>query len=292
MKRNHILAGLLCVLALGIPSLSAQGQTKPEVLTMPRSDSSAPPSSALVTTDWQPLQGPGPWVDLPSQPYPIGRNGPIGEEVYVAVGPSLPIAGGVLVGNLYTGWFSEVGVRSLFFNPQRDAAWTVNLGVINIWNDGLRSAGPGFNATVALVPSAGIVLPPNGTFPVVVRDYNRFYASGGLGRDWFLFRDPQNAGLVSSFCVGLEVGGRWGTSHVDMLIVGGTPPNDYLRHQAVLESVYLAAHAGLEMPLGAATFFVNFRAEYAFNWSDNIIPGGLDGSLQDVNLLLMTGFRF
>jgi hypothetical protein len=276
-------------MAVGTISISAQAQTKPEA--QPKPEVLSMPSSALVTTDWEAPQGPSPWVVLPSQPYPIGRNGPIGEEVYVAIGPSLPIGGGVLVGNLYTGWFSEVGVRSLFFNQPRDAAWTVNLGLINIWNDGLRGAGPGFVASVPIIlPGGG--LGPVAPIPVVVRDFNRWYASGGLGRDWFLFRSPDNSSLISSFCVGAEVGGRWGTSHVDMLVVGSPPPNDYLRHQAVLESLYLSAHAGLEIPLGAAVFFANFRAEYAFNWSDNIIPGGLDGSLQDVNLLLTAGFRF
>jgi hypothetical protein len=243
---------------------------------MPRSDSSAPPSSALVTTDWEAPQGPSPWVVLPSEPYPIGRNGPIGEEVFVATGPSLPVGGGVLASNLYTGWFSEIGVRSLFFNQPRDAAWTVTLGIIDIWNDGLRSAGPGF------------------TFfglPVVARDYNRWYASGGLGRDWFLFRSPDNSSLISSFRIGGEIGGRWGTSHIGMLVVGSPPPNDYLRRQAVLESLYFAVHADVEVPMGAAIFFAGFRGEFAMNWSGNITPG-LDGSLNDVNLLVTAGFRY
>jgi hypothetical protein len=275
MKRKHIVAGLLCVMVVGGLSTSALAQSKPEPLTMPRADASAP-SSALTTTDWQPQQGPGPWVNLPSQPMPIGRNGPIGEEVFVATGPSLPVAGGVLASNLYTGWYSEIGVRSLFFNPQRDGAWTVTLGIIDIWNDGKRSAGPGF------------------TFfglPVVARDYNRWYASSGLGRDWFLFRSPDNSSLISSFRIGGEIGGRWGTSHISMLVVGSPPPNDYLRRQAVLESLYFAAHADLEIPMGAAVFFAGFRAEYALNWSDNITPG-LDGNLQDVNLLVTAGFRY
>ena len=244
MKRNDIFAGLLCVMAIGTLTASAQAQTKPESLTMPRSDSPAPPSSALVSTDWQPLQGPGPWVELPSEPYPIGRNGPIGEEVFVATGPSLPVSGGVLAGNLYTGWFSEIGVRSLFFNQPRDAAWTATLGLINIWNDGLRGAGPGF------------------TFfglPVVARDYNRWYASGGLGRDWFLFRAPDNSSLISSFRIGGEIGGRWGTSHIDMIAPLNGPA--YLRRQAVLESLYFALHADVEIPMGAAIFFAGFRGE-------------------------------
>ncbi|HLW63846.1 MAG TPA: hypothetical protein VKS79_00915 [Gemmataceae bacterium] len=273
MKRKHVFAGLWCVTVMGALSASAQAQTKPETLSMPRSDTPAP-SAALVTTDWQPQQGPGPWVNLPAQTLPVGGNGPIGEEVFVATGPSLPVGGGVLVGNLYTGWFSEVGVRSLFFNPSRDAAWTVTLGIIDIWNDGLRGAGPGF------------------TFfglPVVARDYNRWFASGGLGRDWFLFRSPDNSSLISSFRIGAEVGGRWGTSHIDMI----APLNGsaYLRRQAVLESLYLATHADLEIPMGAAIFFLGFRAEYAFNWSNNITPG-LDGNLQDLNLLVTAGFRY
>jgi hypothetical protein len=273
MKLKYLLAGLLCLTVMGSLSVSAQAQTKPEILTMPRTD--APPS-AVFTTDVQPAQGPSPWTILPSQPYPIGGSGPIGEEAYVAFGPSLPVGGGVLFGNLTTGWFSEAGVRSLFFNTQRDAAWTVNLGVIDIWNDGLRANGPG-------TTFFGL--------PVVVRDYNRWYASGGLGRDWFLFRSPDNSSLIGSFRIGLEIGGRYGTSHVDMLVVGSPPPNDYLRRQAVLESLYFGAHADLEIPMGAAVFFFGFRAEFAFNWSDNIMPG-LDGSLNDLNLLIATGFRF
>ncbi|HEV3142853.1 MAG TPA: hypothetical protein VGZ47_03100 [Gemmataceae bacterium] len=282
MKAKHTLAGLLCAVVMGGVTASAQAQPqikpeapgKSETLSMPRSD--APPSSAIITTDGLPMQGPNPWTILPSQPYPIGGNGPIGEEAFLAAGPSLPVGGGVLNGNLYTGWYSEVGVRSLFFNMERDAAWTVTLGVIDIWNDGRRAAGPGF------------------TFfglPVVARDYNRWFASGGLGRDWFLLRDPQNVGLIGEFRVGLEIGGRWGTSHLDMLVKGSPPPNDYVRRQAVLESLYFSAHAGFEIPLGAAVFFTTFRAEYAFNWSNNITPG-LNGNLDDVNLVLSVGFRY
>src|SRR5262249_36341350 len=63
---------------------------------------------------------------------PIGGNGPIRADLYIRNGPSVPVEGPLLGQVLRTGWDVAGGGRSLFFNPQCTAAWTVDLGVSNL----------------------------------------------------------------------------------------------------------------------------------------------------------------
>ncbi len=72
---------------------------------------------------------------------PIGGDGPIGGEMYMRSGVSFPISGGALSQAIDTGWDIEGGFRSLFFNRDDDAAWTVDVSITNVFNPASKNAG-------------------------------------------------------------------------------------------------------------------------------------------------------
>src|SRR5262249_43411797 len=81
--------------------------------------------------------GPSSWPLYPRPPPcsgPIGCNGPIGSEVYARSGIAFPVGGGIFGAILEPGWLVQGGGRVLFFNPEVDAAWTVDLSLSNVRN--------------------------------------------------------------------------------------------------------------------------------------------------------------
>jgi hypothetical protein len=74
------------------------------------------------------------WLVYPRAPGccgPVGGNGPIGSEVYLRTGASIPVGGGIFGDVLDVGWAIQGGGRALFFNPAANAAWTVDLSLSN-----------------------------------------------------------------------------------------------------------------------------------------------------------------
>jgi hypothetical protein len=302
MKAKYVFGVAMLLPVLGIAPTLAQPPMQPELAPAPRAapqnavPSTIPPSSALVLAT-PPTLGGDPWINGPSQSWPVGRNGPILQEAFLYTGPTIPSGGGVLVSNLTTGWATELGGRSLFMNPQGTAAWTVSVGILQQYNPGMGSAGPGFTVPIRLT-GAGTPFTDGaganvGSANVIVAGYNRWSATSGVGREWFFGRANDSVAAITNFRLGVEAGGRWGTGHLDMYSVDPTGlfNNVYLRRQAIFESIYVAIQGGIDIPLGAATFFASVRGEFAFNWSQNITPT-LDGTLFDANVLLCGGFRY
>ena len=206
---------------------------------------------------------------------PFGANGPIGAEIFLYTGPTIPSSGGTLYQQIHTGWMAEWGGRSLFFNTARDAAWTAKLSVTFAYNGGVRRAGPTFDYF---------------GLPVRVRDLERWSFTFGGGRDWFLLGSRDSGS--SNLRFGLETGGRWGTEHVDLLLDIFDPlhQSDYLRRQDIFGAFYLGAHIDYEIPMGSWVWIGGFRAEH--NWNFNDVLVGNSSTLRDVNLLLSTGIRY
>src|SRR5262245_18862055 len=65
---------------------------------------------------------------------PLGKHGPIDLEIFLRVGETIPIEGGILRNTLESGWMFEAGGRSLFFDASDTAAWTIDLSATNMWN--------------------------------------------------------------------------------------------------------------------------------------------------------------
>lgn len=202
---------------------------------------------------------------------PMGANGPLGYELYLRTGPSLPVSGGFLHTTISAGWELEGGGRVLFFNPDADKAWTVDVGMFYIYNNGGH-------------PDIPFVL--NGTL-VNVKTLHRHGVYAALGREWWLLGSARNG--CRNWRFGFDVGAQWARDRVDLNEVA---PTGFQRQGDVLGGVVLALHSDLEFPIGCCCRFqAGVRAEWDYNWMD---PFGdaEKGNVADVNLLMTFGFRF
>src|SRR5262245_37709433 len=105
----------------GPPATAPQPGAKsplPEVL--PNSPSPSPsqtPALAPRADGLPPGSVTSPWIDY-ARPGCCGpyTGGPIGSEFYLRTGPSIPVSTGILHETLNTGWMTQIGARTLFFN--------------------------------------------------------------------------------------------------------------------------------------------------------------------------------
>jgi hypothetical protein len=236
------------------------------------------PSSALVPGTTLSSPSAGNWQNS-SGCYccsPVGGNGPIGAELYLYTGPTLPAGGGAENHLLDPGWMVEWGGHSLFFNTAGTAAWVATLGISYQYNIGDLKASP--------VPIFNI--------PVFARNMSRWAFVFGGGRDWFLFNSGADGGPGKNLRFGFDLGGRWGTSHISLQEENNpNHANNYIRRQDVFRSFYMGAHLDAEVPMGGWVWFGGFRTEYCFNWWTDLMPGS-DNRLNDLNLLISTGIRY
>jgi hypothetical protein len=223
---------------------------------------------------------------------PLGKQGRIGYELYTYTGPNLPFGSGDFVGRLNVGWVVGGGGRTLFFNPTHDAAWVVDLGLSYTYNRGEQQE-PVFldiRQPPRSDPFTGRVIPQPDLYTLsAIRGLHRTNFNFALGRDWWLWGPAAN-GLQEGWNlrIGGQVGGRWGTAHVDVVPLNQV--NGYARRQNVTHGLYLAAHGSLEVPFGGCILFSGLRVEWGYDWT-NIVPP-LGGDLNNVNLLLTAGIRF
>lgn len=212
---------------------------------------------------------------------PIGGDGPIVSELYTRVGPSLPVAGGVLNNTLATGWMFQGGGRSLFFDPSMTSAWTVDLSLGHIVNNGNQ-----LNLNFQLNPG-----PDNSPRRGNVRTLHRTFVTLGLGREWYLNGAANDfSHYWAMWRFGVDGGARLGTSRMDFneLRTG----ENFQRTHDVFWSGYLAMHTDVEIPCGGCCIFqAGFRSEWQYDWLD-VFPFNPKSNLQSVNLLFTAGVRY
>ena len=269
--------------SLGDRSLGDQkqaGQPAPNAEVLP------PPADAVPTPEGLPapavLASPmSSWIvhNQANCCSPFGGDGPINTELYVDTGPSIPVAGGILHHIMETGWDIRGGGRSLFFNPAVDAAWTIDLSLSYIFNH----ARP--NPKVPLVGNFPSSIPgqpagPGVTRDITLRDLNRTFVNGALGREWYLNAPANAAGW--KWRAGFDMGGGIGSGLLNFVDI---------RHKTdTIYDVVVSLHTDLEVPWGCCTFTYGFRAEWDYTWMDVIQRN--NAQLQDVNLLATFGVRF
>jgi hypothetical protein len=247
---------------------------------MPAADHVAPPA------------GQGLWCgDVPAGAGccgPVGANGPVTYELYTRTGPSFIIGGGnVLDGALKFGWNVTGGGRSLFFNPAGDAAWYLDLGLGYTYTTGTDRVINVFSPRER--ETNGQLAGPDEIHPFRVRDLHRTTFNYGIGRFWWLNGPgyiPAEGGWNSR--VGFDVGGRWGTNHVDLIPVAN--PNGYLRRNGISHGIYGGANWDWERSMGSWILFGGLRTEFGQNWM-NLVPPQ-DGNIQDLNVLFTLGVRY
>jgi hypothetical protein len=264
------------------------------------------------------------WLAYPRSPGccgPIGGCGPIGSEVFIRLGISYPFGGSVIDHSLRDGWDVDGGVRSLFFDLDRQSAWTVSLGVSNIYSQG--QANPptvtlnnvkvgigiptGQSASTAQSQAAQAVqalgLPPSVAsqltsniqtttgvvlvLPAVnasVADYNQTFVNLAGGRMWYLRGSADCSNQGCSWRVGCEGGGRWGTAKADF---------NEIRHRTdVIGGLFTAVYSDVEYPWhSCAVLQAGLRVEYQYIWGD-ILQDQNTSDYQSVILMITAGLRF
>lgn len=233
-------------------------------------------ASALLSNGFTPLAGPADtrWR-TDGGPLPVGRDGPIGQELYSMIGLTLANGNGVFGQHLDGGFMIEGGLRTLFFNPEQTAAWTAKVGLTLQTN-----GGPGDTPTF-----------DHFGLQVRIRDYFRFSGVFALGRDWFLYGASPIGDGTGTLRAGIDLGVRWGAQKVTFDVIDDPDEGtDYRFRTDNYGGVVLGWHTMLEVPMGAWVLFGGLRAEYGYNWSE-LLPGQ-NSNTHDVNLLFTTGFRY
>ncbi len=263
----------------GTLSLPADGVPPPS----PVDGSLSPTPAGPKLSDW--ILG-GRTADCCGQ---VGGSAPIGTELYLRWGLSLPVGGGFFSHTLSTGWTVQGGWRTLFFDQPGDAAWVVDLGLSDTSHHGQHDDSKAALHNIILPNALGT----NVQVPrvlVTTRHLNRTFLNLGGGREWYLSGSGLKpcggdcAANEGTMCrVGVDVGGRWGSAKLEL--------NEIKHRTEVLGGVYLAVHSDLEIPWGCCLFVVGARVEWDYIWSD-ILQRSVDTDLQNVNLLMTLGVRF
>lgn len=223
---------------------------------------------------------------------PVGGNGPITYELVTYTGPSLPTAGGILSRRLITGWTVGGSANSLFFNTAGDAAWVLGLGLSYTYNRGQEDKPfDVYNNAPPIRDANGQIIAflPDQLNEFVVRALHRTSFNYSIGRDWFL-DGPGIVGIeaVSNWRFGADVGGRWGTAHVEL--VPTADRGNFFKKGSVTYGLFSGFHLTRETPIGAAILYGGFRTEVGYDWMNVVPPQG--GDLFNVNLFLNAGIRF
>ena len=240
-----------------------------------------------------PLDSPGSWLVHPRQCGccgPVGRNGPIGSELYLRTGINVPIGGGALgkgTGVLDTGWAIQGGGRVLFFDPNRESAWTVDLGLLNINNNSIdRTHVFQLHNVPSRVTPPGSLTPTTTNIPVLpvtVAGLNQTYAVFTVGREWWLIGSGDYTYKGLTWRAGIDGGGLYGTAKLDL---------NEIRHRTdTLGGLTVGLHTDLEYPCGCVIFQAGFRAEYSYIWND-LLQEQNPSDLQYLNFLGTLGIRF
>jgi hypothetical protein len=135
---------------------------------------------------------------------------------------------------------------------------------------------------------------PDGLAEHIVRGLHRTNFNFAIGRDWWLkdvgYLRPQPTGVWNTR-LGMDVGGRWGTSHVDLVPARiDNPRNDYLRKRSTTHAVFVSFRTDWERQVGGWIFFTGVRSQLDYTWTNVVPPKG--GDIVGINFLFHAGVRY
>ncbi len=282
MIRKYVWLGCLALVCLGLRSARAQTDPGGSLLPAPSPMLNA---SVPLTSTTKPAPGLSQWIvgTDPDCCGPISDRTPLMTELFIRSGFSFPIGSGHLEDALESGWAIEGGGRALLFNTVGDAAWSLEMGLLNIHN----LAEPGHAVTLRNFTIKG-----NGGARVLVDQQqatisalNRTFVTLGGGREWYLYGSARGTrdGDDARWRAGFDVGGRYGTDKVEFREI---------RHFTdVIGGIYTALHSDIDIPCGCCTFYGGVRAEWDYTWSD-ILQIQNRSDVAGINLLFSVGVRY
>jgi hypothetical protein len=285
MNTKTVFTKALLLTAVCVGSVRAQPPSARNPL-----DTVAPPSEATYNAEAAPkpqqtqstLQ-PSSWIlgDKYTCACNAGGGGPVESELFFRIGPTISFGGGQMAEVLQAGWYVGGGARALFFDQPQTQAWTVELGVANIYNHASQPVN-GIQLNILVPPGVPVSFGKNGVPGVTVASLNRTYADLGGGHEWYMWGSAGCHG--PSWRIGCDTGGRWGSERATF--------NEIPHRTDVIGGVWVAAHTDFECPCGACCIFqAGFRLEYGYTWSD-ILQIQNKSDVQDVNILFNMGVRF
>jgi hypothetical protein len=204
---------------------------------------------------------------------PLGANGPVSYDIYVSPGIGWGLNSRFLNSGLDVTTGIKAGGRSLYFSPNADSAWVLDVGGHYLLNQGSGGQNPFvFN---------------NNSF--TVRQYNRSGVHGSIGQEHYL-RGP---GFVSfnsacTIAVGWDVGGRWETTSVHMNQLTNST-SGFARVHAIASGYTIGAHVDMIIPQGGWSWVAGARVEYASTYT-NPLPG--QDFFNELYLFLHAGVRY
>ncbi len=213
----------------------------------------------------------------------MGGDGPICSEVFFRAGASINLGRiSPLSDVIHSGYMFEAGYRSLFFNPERTNAWTVEFGISNITNQGKFNNAGGIPLSLLVPDANGAATPVRFGVDapgVTLRNLNRTAVNLGGGHEWYI-TDPAN-GSCPTWRAGFDVGGRWGSANAEF--------NEIRHRSKVFEGVWVSLHADVEVPCHCCTFLAGLRMEWDYTFCDLLQT---NSDLTGINLLLNFGVRY
>lgn len=216
------------------------------------------------------------------------KSGPIILETYFRTGVEYTVGGGIFNRVLNTGWNIGGGGRSLFFNPEADNAWVIDLGISNThYNSNDRSivatlfnlpyldrSGQDFNQGA----NRAIIVP---AVNVGIIALNTTFVNLSGGKEIYLRGNALNK--ENSWRVGGDVGGRYGSGKAEFV---GFP---HLKD--TIGGVFLSLHSDLQIPFGKVSLIAGLRVEWDYIWN-GVLQSQNNSDLSNINLLYSGGIQF
>ncbi len=241
--------------------------------------------SAPLTSTAKPSPGLSQWIvgTDPDCCGPIGNHTPLMTELYLRSGLSFPFGGGQLERALDTGWAIEGGGRALLFNDRGDAAWTLDLGLLNIHNAEAQKVQINlFNVSVRNPQGGRLTIP---SLRAEIHGLNRTFVNLGPGREWYLFGSARGTrdGEGAKWRVGIDGGGRYGTDRADIV--------NFRHFTDTIGGIFGSIHTDVDIPYGCCTFFGGIRGELDYTWSD-VLQIQNKSQFGGFNLMVSLGVRY
>jgi hypothetical protein len=230
----------------------------------------AEPSSAPITVPSH--AEPSAWITYqqPGCCEPIGGSGEIFEELYTRTGPIIPTHAG-LGDHVTSGWEIQGGGRTLFFNPEGNRAWVIDLNLLYMYNNGRK----------------GQVAFDFGPTPETVTHLHRTDVTLAFGRERYLAGTARSDGW--KWRVGYDGGICYGTTRVDVNDAVG----NFNRLNSWNYGPEVAVHTDWERQCGCCLWTFGLRAEWDETFNNKLeTTGALPHSIMDVSILLTLGARF
>jgi len=215
------------------------------------------------------------------------KSGPILLETYFRTGPEFTVGGGVFNNVLETGWNVGGGGRSLFFNPDANQAWVIDLGISNThYNSNNRNPAVSLFNLPYLDRSGQFGLGVNKqiTIPAVdvgIIALNTTFVNLSGGKEYYLRGDAFNKG--NSWRIGGDIGGRYGSGKTEFV---GFP---HLKD--TIGAVFLSLHSDLQIPFGKVNLIAGIRLEWDYIWN-GVLQSQNNSDLSNISLLYNGGIQF